>query len=92
MTVRELLERQAELEALLRNVGPVQFLRALRGAARGAQVRAHDSRQVPGGQRATRFVFVDPSGVEAFVTVVSQLLAGGQPRYSLEVEARLGSA
>ena len=83
MRTQDLIELREEFEFLLRQRGPVEFLRELMVASEGAQVRAYDS--LPSsraGQRSTRFVFCDANGDEAFLTItVEPQVSGGQQLY-----------
>jgi hypothetical protein len=86
---QELIELHDELEFLLQQRGPVQFIRDLILQSEGAQVLAHESRHLGDGRRSTRFLYCDTWGDEAFLTVISETDPQGQSRYALDCRPRL---
>jgi hypothetical protein len=88
MTAQELVLLQEELEFLLRNHGPTEFLKDLAARDLHAQVRAYDSRDYAFGWRGIRFVYVDEAACEAFVTVYIGPDDKGSTSYALRCEPR----
>ncbi|MBS2032163.1 MAG: hypothetical protein JST54_29965 [Deltaproteobacteria bacterium] len=86
VNVADLLDRQAELEAELRVVGPVDFIRQLVRQQPAPQVLARDTQILPGNRRATRFVYIDADGGQAVLTIFSEVLPDGAPSFSLFAE------
>jgi hypothetical protein len=91
MDAHELIDLRPELESLLRQRGPVQFMRDLAVESGGAKIVPHDSQPLDNGALSTRFRFCDVAGTEAFVVVTRKPGPSGQPEYSLDCLPRARS-
>ena len=87
MTSQELLAKQPELDAQLKKVGPVSFVRELILKLGGAALTAQGTAKLTPAKLATLFLYEDTNGEKLKVSVVNELTQGGQNRYQLLVEA-----
>ena len=86
MEAKELLALHDELERLLQQRGPVQFIRDLSVRGHGAQILAQEARPLGDGRRATRFLYRDIHGGEASFTVIIETDAAGKAQYWLQCD------
>jgi hypothetical protein len=86
VTAQELIDQQPVLDAQLKKVGPVQFVRELIMKIGGAHLQSKGTAKPTAPKLATLFIYEDESGAKVKISVINELLATGRNRYQLEIE------
>ncbi len=87
MTAADLLAKQPELDAQLKKMGPVQFIRDLIMKLGGAALVSQGNVKLTPAKMATVFSYEDGGPQKLKISVVNELTQTGQNRYELLVEA-----